>query len=94
MDSENSKTSKPSSSPDRIWFRNKRYGWGWFPITWEGWATLVVYLVALFAAVSRMKAESPHAVPQEFFPQIVGLTGLLLIVCLVKGEAPRWRWGK
>lgn len=29
-----------------------------------------------------------------FFGYIVILVAVLIIVCLLKGEKPRWRWGK
>jgi hypothetical protein len=34
------------------WFGPKRtFGWGWTPITWQGWAVTAIHLVTLFAAV-------------------------------------------
>ncbi len=31
----------------RPWFGPKKYlGWGWTPITWEGWLTTAVFLAA------------------------------------------------
>jgi hypothetical protein len=30
----------------KYWFPAKRYGWGWgLPITWQGWLTLVVFIL-------------------------------------------------
>jgi hypothetical protein len=33
-------------APDpKYWFPAKRYGWGWgFPVTWQGWLALAVFL--------------------------------------------------
>ena len=25
------------------WFAAKRYGWGWYPVTWQGWGILGIY---------------------------------------------------
>jgi hypothetical protein len=37
-------------NPPHTWFRRKRIGWGWSPGTWEGWAIVVLPLVAVWAA--------------------------------------------
>lgn len=29
-----------------MWFRAKRYGWGWRPVTWQGWAVVAVWVAA------------------------------------------------
>ena len=31
------------------WFRAKRFGWGWTPITWEGWLVTLLGVVAFLA---------------------------------------------
>jgi hypothetical protein len=46
---------------ERYWFRPKSFGYGWTPITWEGWAvtlgsmvvTMAAILTAIFAEVYR-----------------------------------------
>ena len=36
---------EPQESPRRRWFRQRTFGYGWTPITWEGWlVTLVLTL--------------------------------------------------
>ena len=74
----------------RYWFRAKRYGWGWTPVTWQGWATLAVF-VALLAADAL--TFPPRKALSAYIACGVGLTVLLLAVCWRKGEPPRWRWG-
>ena len=52
---------------DRYWFRPKSFGYGWTPITWEGWAvtlgsmviTMVAILTAIFAEVQRWPDRHP-----------------------------------
>ncbi len=74
------------------WFPAKRYGWGWgLPVTWQGWAVLVAY-VALVAIGAF--AFPPHANPAGFIAYIGLITGVLVLVCYMKGEPPKWRWGK
>lgn len=74
----------------RYWFRAKRYGWGWFPATWEGWIVLATFVVLLVVG-------SIFVIPRfgvlRFEAYTFGLVAVLLIVCWRTGEPPRWRWG-
>ncbi len=84
----------------RLWFAAKRYGYGWVPCTWEGWAVLAGYVaflllptwVALLLGVDRQQSGAAFAA--FFLPYVSLLTGVLLWICIAKGEEPRWRWGK
>ena len=80
------------SRPERYWFPAKRFGWGWgFPVTWQGWVALLVYVV-LLCLVTRF--FEPHQHPFVFTVLVILLTLALWAVCWLKGEPPRWRWGK
>ena len=73
---------------NKIWFPTKRYGWGWGPpCCWQGWVVLFIY-VALVIAASLLVP------PNKVSPYFAGLTAILILICLLKGERPRWRWGK
>jgi hypothetical protein len=76
----------------RYWFPAKpakRYGWGWgFPITWQGWAIFVAFLVL----VAVGGAVIPKHSLAGFIAYAVVLSVLFAGVCWWKGEAPRWRW--
>lgn len=72
------------------WFPRKSYRWGWgIPARWQGWAVVGVYLVALTA--SNVLLERGQVVWRV--GSFIGITFLLIAVCLWKGEAPRWSWG-
>ena len=74
------------------WFPAKRYGWGWgLPSVWQGWVVMAVFVGALaIGAATFLSKEEPGA-----FAAYSGFLCLLLIaVCGVKGEPPRWRWGE
>lgn len=74
------------------WFPAKRYGWGWGPPrTWQGWLVLAVF--ALLYAVSAVRFLY-HGRVIAFVASAIVLTVALTGICLVKGEKPRWRWGK
>jgi hypothetical protein len=39
------------------WFGPRRFGWGWRPLTWQGWAATTV-LVALLLGALRLTDRS------------------------------------
>jgi hypothetical protein len=74
------------------WFPAKRYGWGWgFPRRWQGWLVVACY-VALVAI--GIVVIDPASNPAGFVACLLLLTTLLVAICWVTGEPPRWRWGK
>ncbi len=80
----------------KLWFKAKRYGWGWYPCTWQGWAVLVMYIFALVTNavyVNNHETTSVSDFLRQFFPQWYILTVFLIIICAATGEEARWRWG-
>ena len=78
--------------PDRgYWFPAKRYGWGWgLPIRWQGWEVLVAYLVLTFTGLRLLR---PPRYPGAVQVYVGFLTAVLVAICWIKGEPPKWRWG-
>ena len=78
----------------RVWFRAKKYGWGWgLPCAWQGWVVLASWLVLLSGGAVLLAFLEPKHI--GFFIAYAVVLGIaLLLVCLIKGEKPRWRWGK
>ena len=75
-----------------IWFPAKTYGWGWgLPVTWQGWVVFVLYL-ALVALGFIGIYDSILSVPFSIY--FVVVTAAFVFICYLKGEKPRWRWGK
>ncbi len=77
-------------NPEGYWFKRKLYGWGWTPVTWQGWLVVVIGIAILFAGVYVGDTDdAPGA----------ALLGFLLMMTLIftfgywKGEKPRWQWG-
>ena len=63
--------------PPRVWFGQKRIGWGARPVSWQGWALTVLY-VALGYVAARMLAAHHVAL---FVTALVVLTaGYVLVV--------------
>jgi hypothetical protein len=77
---------------DDYWFPTKKYGWGWgLPTRWQGW---IVYGVALSLMAALFFVFPPTVDPMLFMIGTWGVILALIAACLLKGEPPRWRWGK
>lgn len=83
------------NSSDKKWFKRKKYGWGWTPITWQGWLAVVLYIV-LLVVFSRTLDENTtnREAMLTFILPVILLTIALIRVCYRKGEKPRWQWGE
>jgi hypothetical protein len=83
---------------NKLWFRRKRYGWGWTPATKEGWLVLLVYIIIFATAdiifVNSMKVAPSHTKSGVFLAFVGFITGILIQICYKKGEEPRWSWGR
>jgi hypothetical protein len=76
--------------PD-FWFPAKRYGWGWgLPVRWQGWLVFAVYAALLYGGIYYFKGQRNAAGLMLF---VLGLTAVLIVIMVIKGERPRWRWG-
>ncbi len=85
-----------SSRPGVLWFRAKRYGWGWVPVTWQGWAILAMYVYWIVSTVVFIDS-SVHSVSDfllQFIPKVYIVTVFFIIICYATGETPGWRWGR
>lgn len=80
-----------ASTDKKIWFPAKRYGWGWgLPVAWQGWVVLSIYLLGIVASAWLVP---PDRLPYAYATCIAALSIVLIGVCWMKGEKPKWRWG-
>ncbi|MFM2415036.1 MAG: hypothetical protein RI911_729 [Candidatus Parcubacteria bacterium] len=87
-----------SAREKKFWFKRKTYGWGWQPSTREGWAVVLVHILAVVIGAyvietyTRMLWSDITRVSA-----IVGWVGvcsaLLVYIAYKKGPSPRWQWG-
>lgn len=75
----------------KIWFKARRYGWGWTPITWEGWVVVGVYLGFIIFWTQELEGRTGSLLGS--YLRLAVATVILLSVTYLKGEKPRWRWG-
>jgi hypothetical protein len=83
------------SKKNLLWFKAKTYGWGWTPATWQGWGVTVTYAV-LVTIVFLQVDQTSHSIGDSLndtMPFFVLSTVFFILICVVKGEKPGWRWG-
>ena len=60
------------------------------PSTWQGWVVLFCFVVLVLIGSFLFP---PSKQPGAYAALVGGLCVLLVAVCWLKGEPPRWRWG-
>jgi hypothetical protein len=77
---------------NKYWFKPKSYGWGVFPVTWQGWLMTICLAALCFVACAI-------SVPTKNWPRlvldIIVLITLFMILAAPKTEGDiKWRWGR
>ena len=73
----------------RPWFGPRRvFGWGWTPVTWQGWLVTAVFVVAIVLASRILRRAAP----------ILAVDAVLILVfiaiCYLTGTPPGGTWGR
>lgn len=79
----------------RLWFKAKRYGYGWYPATWQGWLVTLAAIVLIMVNTSMIDRTS-HSVSDTLIGAFVVnaiIVAVLITICVKTGEKARWRWG-
>ena len=63
------------------WFGPRRFGWGWTPVSWEGWVTSIVFVAAIVLAGSLLSSVARTVA-------IIALIVALLVVSFLTGGLP------
>jgi hypothetical protein len=80
------------NDPNAYWFPAKRYGWGWGPPTaWQGWMVLIVWAAVFTVGIFVLRLRG-FSVPAHIV-WAIAMSLVLVVICYLKGEPPRWRWG-
>jgi hypothetical protein len=83
---------------DHLWFKARAFGWGWTPVSIEGWIVVFVLLALIVAGTGVFIYElnagaNPRSANLLFIGWIGLLVGLAILIGWLKGERPHWRWG-
>jgi hypothetical protein len=69
---------------DKVWFGPRRHGWGWRPVSWEGWVILVGSTVSSVVVRRWMRTEHP-----DWERRTRVLSGAAVLgVMMLKGTTP------
>ena len=76
----------------RYWFKQKRYGYGATPTTWQGWFLVAVSIAPILACLAFGRAH-----PDKAWLGTLVLFAVLapfVVIIRVKTEGGfKWRWG-
>lgn len=79
------------------WFKRKKYGYGWTPVSWQGWLTVISFTVIILAtAVILHKDTEKNSFSTEsyiFLAILIFAAIVTVALTLSKGPKPKWRWG-
>jgi hypothetical protein len=71
---------------EKLWFAPRRYGgWGWSPVSWEGWILVAAFVVAILVPIPML---NPQQHGTAFTAWTVGLVAVLIVCCVLKGTRP------
>jgi len=81
-------------NPNKYWFKRKCFGWGWTPVTWQGWLVTLIYIgfLALFSLTIDEKSTM-REMAFTFMLPVIFLTITFIRIAYKKGEKPCWQWG-
>ena len=77
----------------KLWFKRKSYGYGWTPVTWQGWGITIVYVVILIVLSSSVDWNNQKEIMLMFVLPLIILTTAFIGIAYKTGEKPRWQWG-
>jgi hypothetical protein len=78
-------------NPQGYWFKRKLYGWGWVPVTWQGWLVILAFVLALIYIV-EVFLRSEQII--EYFISLIIAIVIMIYIAYKKGEKPKWSWGR
>lgn len=82
---------------EKLWFKRKTYGYGWYPITKQGWLAILLFILADIAGAFILMEIFPDNEVKfsiSFMTLTFILASILIFVSYKKGEKPRWQWGE
>ena len=78
---------------NKLWFKAKTYGWGWYPCTWQGWLVILLWVIIFSTGLTVFEKYFTESEIIYYFIFVTISVLILLYICYKKGEKPGWRWG-
>lgn len=85
-----------NTNPGRYWFKRRRFGWGWTPVTREGWLVIVAFMIALVggAVLVGDRMEESGWWMAAWLTWAAAWVIALLILTARHAPPGKWRWGR
>lgn len=78
----------------KIWFRAKRYGYGWEPSTWQGWLVTGIFLAIIIVLAFNINWFMDQPYGMIIYFSLISLLVVVLVAIAAKtGEKAHWQWG-
>ena len=72
------------------WFVPRRYGYGANPVTWQGWAITIAFILFALWVITRFNGQ-----PLVEIALLIPATIVLLVITAKTTRGGwRWRWGE
>ena len=82
----------------KYWFKPKNYGYGFYPVTWEGWLATAVFVIVLLISGCINNIFVDNVTMKEgmrFFLDVLIFSSIATIFFDKKmKEDLKWRWGR
>ncbi len=82
---------------NKYWFKPKRYGYGFTPVTWEGWLATLILVVLIFVSAyinGFFTSQIENKGEFRFLLDVLVLTTLFSLISKNKvRDKLGWRWG-
>jgi multisubunit Na+/H+ antiporter MnhB subunit len=79
------------------WFKQRRFGMGATPNTWQGWLFMLVFLAIVLGCVALVMLAGRHNSPEGAFGALALLVVAVLVMVFVSWRKTeggwRWHWG-
>lgn len=74
---------------DKIWFKAKRIGYGWYPATKEGYIVVFTYVLLIIAFALQFAYYNNIAI---YLIEVLISTLILVSIAYLKGEKAHWSY--
>ncbi|MCF7871644.1 hypothetical protein K9L97_01295 [Candidatus Woesearchaeota archaeon] len=71
------------------WFKRKLYGYGWYPVSKEGWVVTIVAVLLIIVFSKLIEVDSLAGIIYLVLTVVA-----LVTICMLTGEKAKWSWGK
>ncbi len=66
------------------WFETKKSGWGWYPSSWKGWTTVIIFILTIFSTRQYLELYNPENSTTLFLISIAFYSVLFTLIARMK----------